>query len=94
MKLDRLMMWRFADAPKALRSLHRGTGTPEWLVFIPRALSGIDLDEAILRPVEPGKVSRYETAKGDTVYIGSTQLTGLPETRRLSAMAATHSRRK
>ena len=93
MKLDRLMMWRFADSPKALRSLHRGPGTPEWLVFIPRALSGIDLDEAILLPAEPGKVARYETPKG-VVYIGSTQLAGLPDSRRLSAMSATHSRRK
>jgi hypothetical protein len=93
-KLDRLMMWRFAAAPKALRSLHRGPGTHEWLVFVPHSLSGTDLDDAIVSPAETGKVARYETPRGDIVYVGSTKLAGLPETPRLSAMAATHSRRK
>ncbi len=94
LKLDRLMMWRFTAAPKTLRSLHRTPETPDWLVFVPRALSGTDLDDAILHGAEPGQVARYETPKGDIVYIGSVRPSGLSGTPRLSAMAATHSRRK
>jgi hypothetical protein len=93
-KLDRLKMWPFTAAPEALKSLHRAPEMPDWLVFVPRALSGADLDDAILHPAKPGQVARYETPKGDIVYIGSTPLAGLSETPRPSAMAATHSRRK
>jgi hypothetical protein len=88
------MMWRFTAAPKALQSLHRAAEKPDWLVFVPRALSGSDLDDAILRGAKPGQVARYETPKGDIVYVGTTQLSGLTGTTRPSAMAATHSRRK
>ena len=93
-KRDRVRMWRFTDAPNTLQSLHRTPGTPEWLVFVPRALRGTDLDDVILHPSEPGQVARYETPKGDIVYVGSTRFSGLSETPRPSAMAATHSPRK
>ena len=71
MKWDRLMVWRFADAPKALQSLHPEPETPEWLVLIPRDLDGTDLDVAILRGAKPGQIARYETPDGDIVYIGT-----------------------
>ena len=71
MKFDRLMVWRFADAPEALRSLHRGPDIPEWLVLIPRALDGADLDAAILQGAKPGHTARYETPEGDIVYVGT-----------------------
>jgi hypothetical protein len=67
------MVWRFAAAPKALKSFHREPETPEWLVLIPRALTGPDLDLAILRGAKPGQVARYETPDGDIVYIGTSQ---------------------
>jgi len=70
-------MWPFPSAPKNFQSLHRMPGTPKWLVFVPRALSGTDLDQVILHPAEPAQVARYETPKGDVVYIGSTRLAGL-----------------
>jgi hypothetical protein len=89
LKSDRLTMWRFATAPKTLKSLHRNAGTPDWVVFVPRALSGADLDAAILHKGKPGQVARYETPDGDIVYMGTAQTSGRP-----SAMAATHSRRK
>lgn len=89
MKSDRLMMWRFAAAPKTLKSLHRKSGTPDWLVFVPRSLSGADLDDAILHKGTPGQVARYETPDGDIVYMGTARTADRP-----SAMAATHSRRK
>jgi hypothetical protein len=98
MKSDRLMIWRFADAPKTLRALHHEVEMPEWVVLIPRALNGPDLDEAILKGAKLGQVARYETLDGDTVYIGISQLDGLTQglaaLARPAAMAATHSRRK
>ena len=65
------MVWRFADAPPALKSFHRAADTPEWLVLIPRALDGTDLDIAILRGAKPGQIARYETPEGDIVYVGT-----------------------
>jgi len=98
MKSDRLMIWRFAAAPETLRALHHEADAPEWLVLIPRALSGADLDEVILRGSKPGQVARYETLDGDIVYVGTSQLDGLSQglaaLTRMSAMAATQSRRK
>lgn len=73
MKADRLMIWRFAAAPQTLKSLHREQGTPEWLVWIPRALISPDLDEMILRGGAPEQVARYETPEGDIVYVGTSQ---------------------
>lgn len=97
-KSDRLMIWRFAAAPKALQSLHSEPDSPEWLVLIPRALSGADLDEAILRGSKPGQVARYETPEGDIVYIGTSELDqlsqGLAAVSRPAVMAAAQSRRK
>jgi hypothetical protein len=97
-KSDRLMIWQFTAAPENLRLLHRDLDAPEWLVWIPRALSGADLDEAILRGSKPGHVARYETPDGDIVYIGTSQLNriaqGLGTMARPSAMAATQARRK
>jgi len=98
MKSDRLMIWRFEAAPEILRSLHQEAEAPEWLVLIPRALNGPDLDEVILKGAKPGQVTRYETPEGDTVYVGTSQLDGLPQglaaLARPAVMAATHSRRK
>ncbi len=73
MKSDRVMVWRFADAPEALKSLHREPETPEWLALIPRALAGTDLDIAILGRAKSGKIARYETPDGDIVYTGTSQ---------------------
>lgn len=88
MDSDRLMMWRFTAAPGTLQSLHRKPETPDWLVFVPRALKGSDLDSAILHKGKPGTVDRYETPDGDLVYVGPAPLSGP------SAMPAGHSRRK
>jgi hypothetical protein len=76
---DRLMIWRFAAAPKELRSLHCEQGTPEWLVWIPRALTCPDLDELILRGSTPKEVARYETPEHDIVYIGMSHLDRLSQ---------------
>ena len=98
MDSDRLMIWRFAAAPETLKAFHCDADEPEWLVLIPRTLHGPDLDEAILKGSKPGQVAHYETPDGDIVYIGTSQLDGLPESLaalgRPSVMAATHSRRK
>jgi hypothetical protein len=67
---DRIMTWRFSKAPKELRSLHRGVEPPEWLVTIPRALRGPDVDDIILADWPRESVTRHETPEGDLVYIG------------------------
>jgi hypothetical protein len=95
MKSDRLMVWRFEAAPETLKALHSVADTPEWLVLIPCALDGADLDEAIRKS---GQVARYKTPSGDTVYVGTSHLNGLSQglaaLARPATMAATHSRRK
>jgi hypothetical protein len=63
------MTWRFAAAPATLKSLHCQPETPEWLVLVPRALSGTDLHEAIMQGSK--HVARYDTPDGDAVYIGT-----------------------
>jgi hypothetical protein len=98
MKSDRVMIWRFATAPEMLRALHHEAEKPEWLVLIPRALDGPDLNDLILKGAKPGLVSRYETPDGDTVYVGTSQLDGLSQglamLTRPAVMASAHSRRK
>jgi hypothetical protein len=64
-------VWRFVDAPAALRMLHRHLPPPEWLVFIPYARVGSDLDESITGGPGSIDVCRYETATGDVIYTGS-----------------------
>jgi hypothetical protein len=98
MKSDRLMVWRFEAAPKVLKALHREAETPGWLLLIPGALDGPDLDEIIRKGAKPGQVTRYTTPDGDTVYIGTSDSDGLARglaaLARPATMAATHSRRK
>jgi hypothetical protein len=70
-KSSHVMVWRFAEAPQPLRLLHRDLPPPEWLVFVPHARIGADLDESITGRPESIGVFRYETAAGDVVYMGS-----------------------
>ena len=70
MRTGRIRIWRFSKAPDELRALHHGPEPPEWLVMVPRALGGSQIDEVILGHGRPGTVARYETSKGDLVYIG------------------------
>jgi len=70
-KSSHVMVWRFADAPRPLRLLHRNSPPPEWLVFVPHSLIGLDLDESITGRPESIGVFRYETSAGDLVYAGS-----------------------
>ena len=75
LKFDRVMTWTFADAPRALRLLHRTTTPPEWLVFVPQHLIGADLEEIITRNAESTGVFRYETPAWDVVYMGNSRTT-------------------
>jgi hypothetical protein len=68
MTSSRIMIWRFAEAPAELRSLHVNSDEPEWLAFVPRSLQAPDVDEAIMRG--SGCISRYDTADGGVVYTG------------------------
>jgi hypothetical protein len=73
-KPSHVMVWRFAEAPRPLRLLHRNSPPPEWLVFIPHSLIGLDLDESITGRPESIGVFRYETPAGDLVYTGSASM--------------------
>jgi hypothetical protein len=73
-KSSHVMVWRFAEAPRPLRLLHRNLPPPEWLVFVPHSLIGSDLDESITGRAESTGVSRYETTAGDLVYAGSASM--------------------
>jgi len=70
MRTGRIRVWRFAKAPGELRALHQSPESPEWLVIVPRALGGREIDNVILAHGRPGSVARYETSQGDLVYIG------------------------
>jgi hypothetical protein len=71
-KSRRVMVWRFADAPTPLRSLHCSLPPPEWLVLVPHTLIGSDLDEAITNQrAKSSGVFRYKTPAGDVVYTGN-----------------------
>ena len=68
---DRIMTWRFADAPLTLRSLHVSADEPEWLIFVPKSIQAADVDEAVR---SGGPVSCYPAVDGGIVYIGSAQI--------------------
>ncbi len=74
MKSSRIMVWRFTEAPRRLRVLHRDLPPPEWLVLVPQALICSDLDESITRRAESSRVSRYKTPAGDAVYTGTSPM--------------------
>jgi len=67
MMSDRIMTWRFADAPLVLRSLHVTSDEPEWLIFVPRSIQAPDVDQAVRWT---GCVSCYPAVDGGIVYIG------------------------
>jgi hypothetical protein len=71
MTLDRIMTWRFADAPLMLRSLHVSADEPEWLIFVPQSIQAPDVDQAVR---STGPVSSYPAGDGGIVYIGSARV--------------------
>ena len=66
----RIQIWRPSDAPKEVRSLYDGPGTPLWIAVVPRKLSGPDLDDVIVQNQGAANVSRYIAKNGDVVYVG------------------------
>ena len=73
MQLDRIMIWKFAEAPPELRALNTNPEAPEWLALVPKALNSPDIDAAIQKHAGEG-VLRFETSGGDAVYIGGSPL--------------------
>ena len=76
MGLNRIVTWRFAEAPAHLRSLHTKAVAPDWVVLVPRALQSSDVEEAI----KGGAISVacYDTPDGDLVYMGMTSVSPVP----------------
>ena len=91
MKSPRLEIWKLSDAPKELKLLYSGPGTPEWVALVPRTLSGRDLDQVIAENVRGASVSRYTLQNGDIVYVGTPLFaevlaeSGRPKSARLSS---------
>lgn len=71
MKSPRIEIWKLIDAPKELKVLYGGPGTPEWVALVPRTLSGRDLDQVITENARGASVSRYTLQNGDIVYVGT-----------------------
>jgi hypothetical protein len=76
MTLDRVRVWKFDDAPADLRVLHKGKKPPKWLAFIPSAIHGTDLEEAIVAHTPVTDLDKYKTDAGDVVYVGSSDHEG------------------
>jgi hypothetical protein len=75
LKTDRVMVWKFDDAPDEVRILHRAAEPTSWAALIPRQIHAADLDEEIHSRWGAAWVSRYETTDGDIVYCGSCAMT-------------------
>ena len=73
------MVWKFDAAPADLRVLGGAAGSPRWLALVPAAMHGPDLELAILTQVGSAGLERCQTAAGDVVYIGSSDVTELLE---------------
>ena len=71
MKSPRIEIWNLGDAPKELKLLYSGPGTPEWVALVPRRLSGRDLDHVMADNTRGASVSRYTLQNGDFVYVGT-----------------------
>ena len=90
MKSPRIEIWKLSDAPKELKLLYSGPGTPEWVALVPRALSGKDLDHVMTDNARGATVSRYTLQNGDFVYVGTPLFpevlpeSGRPKSARLS----------
>ena len=82
------MVWRFTDAPQPLRLLHRDLPPPEWLVFVPHARIGSDLDESIIGRADSIGVFRYETPAGDAAPHGGFPMNKAEDLRTLNQRRA------
>lgn len=65
---NRIRIWKFAEAPKRLRSLQGAPLGSGWVVFVPRAIWGHDIEELIVKEAERDNVLRREMPNGDIVY--------------------------
>jgi hypothetical protein len=70
MKHDRIMVWKFDDAPIELQRLNGQSARPAWIACIPKQLHASDVDEAIRSQWGTAEILRYETSGGDVVYMG------------------------
>lgn len=74
MDSDFLRVWKFDDAPAALKAGFGSSGHPQWLALVPRSIKGPDLDEAIRSHSELETLLTRETEAGDIVYVGSARV--------------------
>src|SRR5271165_3051504 len=79
MTSDRVMIWKFSEAPFELQSLHRDSQAPEWVALIPKSMYGDDLDDAFRKCSDTRSIFRYQDADGDVVLMGISQVAELVE---------------
>jgi len=77
MTSDRLMVWKFEEAPPHLADRCSGVIRPLWLVLIPASIYGPDIDDAIRTQSTLSDVCRYQTENRDVIYVGSSRLDAL-----------------
>lgn len=82
-----IRIWKFETAPPEVCSLLSALCQPRWVMLIPRLLHGPDVEAEIRRRVGATLLERAETADGDVVYFGMTEVapllaSGLPEVAR------------
>lgn len=71
MMFERIMVWKYDEAPADLKSNYRGPANPTWLALIPASIYGNDLDDAIRKQMGAVQLSKYCNDAGDFVYAGS-----------------------
>jgi hypothetical protein len=77
--MDQITIWRFADAPEALKSLFNGLKAPAWLALVPRSLRGTAVEAFLQSRLQAVTGLRYETAAKDVVYSGGAEPKARPK---------------
>jgi len=92
--LDQITIWRFADAPEALKSLFNGAKRPAWLALVPRSLRGTAVETFIQSRLKSATGLRCETPAKDVVYSGGPEPKSLSKASgRVSGTKSTTGRR-
>lgn len=71
MTFDRIMVWKYDEAPANFKPKNQGPPNPAWLAFIPASIYGNDLGDAIQKQMGDARLSKYCNGAGDYVYTGS-----------------------
>lgn len=74
---EMIQVWKFDGAPEELKALAAHGAEASWVLWVPHALNGPDLEDEIRRRASVQYLERKETDSGDVVYIGGGTFDGL-----------------